>query len=122
LFATLGATTLMAVSLVTSSSNANAAISGFRLSNFGAFVAEVCVYTDVASQCTGRFATNRSEVWNIRHNSPNFVCRSKVWTGYFDEYVVNTSPVFSRNTYKECVIHGTVANRKLDLIRIGQQF
>jgi hypothetical protein len=72
---------------------------GFRLSNFGPFIATVCVITDRQTQCTGRIPIGTSRVYDVRfHNPRSFHCSAKSdWRGSVQ------SRKFSRREFKECL-------------------
>jgi hypothetical protein len=75
----------------------------FRLSQFAAVVANVCVHTDVETVCTGNWPTNRSEVFDVRANSPHgWWCDAEEGGGGR----VSTER-FTRDYYKECRLDGT---------------
>jgi hypothetical protein len=82
-----------------------ATIHRFRLSQFAAVVANVCVHTDAATVCTGNWPTNRSEVFDVPANSPHgWWCDAEVAGGghVYTDY-------FSRDYVKECRLDGTAA-------------
>ncbi|WP_033294469.1 hypothetical protein [Amycolatopsis jejuensis] len=76
----------------------------FRLSNFSGTVANICVYTGAGKACSGRWGTNKSEVFKVQANSPSgWHCYAEVISGT-DASSVN----FNRNDVKECILHGTL--------------
>ena len=85
--------------------SAAAPVYKFRLSQFAAIVAEVCVQTDVDRVCV-TWGANRSEVFDVRANSlHNWMCQAYTKpTG-----VTWTMKGISRTEFKECGVFGRTA-------------
>jgi hypothetical protein len=97
---------IVASALVAGHGTAQAvSVAGFRLSQFGAFVARVCVHTDADYVCTGNWGAGRSEVFNVKYNSlGSFQCGLKIsGTDRTAESVR-----FSRLNWKECAARGVI--------------
>ncbi|MEU6235102.1 hypothetical protein [Kitasatospora sp. NPDC047058] len=77
----------------------------FRLSNFSATIANICVHTDVATKCSGNLAAGKSEVYHVAYNGPrNWYCTAtaKGLSG------TASTPYFSRDDVKECAEVGNI--------------
>jgi hypothetical protein len=90
---------------------------GFRLSNFSAVVGNICVSTDVGVQCSGKWATGKSEVFQVRYNGlDNWSCSADIVTGGAGFPTASDTPgPFSRRDFKECVLHGALGHPTVDL-------
>jgi hypothetical protein len=85
----------------------------FRLSQFAMVVADVCVITDVETVCSGKWASGKSEVFQVKANSPrNWHCKANI-VGARDA----TSRDFSRDKIKECALRGNAIGAWFDLVR-----
>ena len=107
---------LVAGGLLATPSVGNATVAGFRMSNFGAYIAEVCVQTDVQRQCTGWLAAGKSEVWNVNYNdAKSFKCDFEIKGD--STYRMTTK--FSRDEFKECKAEGALlfSSPKFYLVR-----
>lgn len=56
--------------IVTAPASQAAPVAAFRLSNFSATIANICVHTDIATQCSGNMAAGKSEVWKVAYKGP----------------------------------------------------
>jgi hypothetical protein len=87
-----------------------ATIYKFRLSQFAAVVANVCVHTDTDTVCTGKWGAGGSEVFDVPADSlNNWWCDAEVVAGSS----VNTNR-FSRYDAKECYLEGSGFSYWLD--------
>lgn len=114
--AALGAATaaLVGASLIAAPGVSNAATAGFRLSNFGSFVATICVITDTSNQCSGWIKNNKSTVYSVNYNDPQeYYCIFQIQLA--DSYRAKYK--FNRNDYKECKLEGTVGKERLYIVR-----
>ncbi|OZM71092.1 hypothetical protein CFN78_21725 [Amycolatopsis antarctica] len=74
----------------------------FRLSNFSATVADICVHTDTDKVCSGEWPQGKSTVVEVRANSANdWKCEAKVVMGGNV-----SSGLFDRSEAKECYLEG----------------
>jgi hypothetical protein len=81
----------------------------FRLSNFGWVVANICVHTDSATVCSGKWARGKSEIFDVPANAlDNWYCTADIEGGPGIGAVR-----FSRVNTKECVVDGTILNYNL---------
>ncbi|WP_314243961.1 hypothetical protein [Streptomyces sp. DSM 40907] len=55
-------TAISAGMLVTAPASQAAPVTAFRLSHFSATIANICVHTDIATQCSGNMAAGKIEV------------------------------------------------------------
>ncbi|MFD0350871.1 hypothetical protein ACFQ0M_42295 [Kitasatospora aburaviensis] len=77
----------------------------FRLSNFSATIANICVHTDIATKCSGNLAAGKSEVYHVAYKGPqNWYCTAtaKGLSG------TASTPYFSRDNVKECAEVGNI--------------
>ncbi|MGO4459261.1 hypothetical protein AB4039_18495 [Streptomyces sp. M-16] len=91
--------------IVTAPASQAAPVAAFRLSNFSATIANICVHTDVATKCSGNTAAGKSEVYKVEYKGPrNWYCTStaKGLTG------TASTPYFSRDDVKECAEVGNI--------------
>ncbi|MFD5408657.1 hypothetical protein [Streptomyces nojiriensis] len=98
-------TAISAGMLLTAPASQAAPVAAFRLSNFSATIANICVHTDIATQCSGNMAAGKSEVWKVAYKSPRkWYCTAtaKGLTG------TASTPYFSREDVKECAEVGNI--------------
>ncbi|MFB6806766.1 hypothetical protein [Streptomyces sp. NPDC056387] len=91
--------------IVTAPASQAAPVAAFRLSNFSATIANVCVHTDVATKCSGNIAAGKSEVYKVEYKGANnWYCTStaKGLSG------TASTPYFSRANVKECAEVGNI--------------
>ncbi|OZM71091.1 hypothetical protein CFN78_21720 [Amycolatopsis antarctica] len=86
----------------------------FRLSNFSATVAEICVETDADKACTGAWNTGKSEVFEVKANSANdWKCTAHIHGAANDPDI--SSANFDRADVKECKVNGTAFHTVINL-------
>ena len=114
LLATTAVSTLLGAALLATAGSSIAAPSyKFRLSNFSATVASICVLTDAERECANSYRTGQSEIFDVQANDLNsWYCVAAVLGGG----TVVAGP-FSRWDYKECALRGTTADAWIELIR-----
>ncbi len=98
--------------LVTAPASQAAPVAAFRLSNFSATIANICVHTDIATQCSGNMAAGKSEVWKVAYKGPRkWYCTAtaKGLTG------TASTPYFSRDDVKECAEVGNIFGASIQL-------
>ncbi|WP_328788763.1 MULTISPECIES: hypothetical protein [unclassified Streptomyces] len=105
-------TAISAGLFVTAPASQAAPVAAFRLSNFSATIANICVHTDIATQCSGNMAAGKSEVWKVAYKGPRkWYCTStaKGLTG------TASTPYFSRDDVKECAEVGNIFGASIQL-------
>ncbi|WP_157240148.1 hypothetical protein [Catenuloplanes japonicus] len=72
---------------------------GFRLTNDGGLISDICVATDRQTVCTGRVPTGHSEVYRVTFSDPaSFRCNAK------EDFGDNAQTRnFNRGEFKECI-------------------
>ncbi|MEY2230532.1 MULTISPECIES: hypothetical protein [Streptomyces] len=98
--------------IVTAPASQAAPVAAFRLSNFSATIANICVHTDIATQCSGNMAAGKSEVWKVAYKGPRkWYCTAtaKGLTG------TASTPYFSRDDVKECAEVGNIFGASIQL-------
>ncbi|MFI8385189.1 hypothetical protein [Streptomyces sp. NPDC085540] len=98
--------------IVTAPASQAAPMAAFRLSNFSATIANICVHTDIATQCSGNMAAGKSEVWKVAYKGPRkWYCTAtaKGLTG------TASTPYFSREDVKECAEVGNIFGASIQL-------
>ncbi|MCX4715952.1 hypothetical protein [Streptomyces virginiae] len=98
--------------IVTAPASQAAPVAAFRLSNFSATIANICVHTDIATQCSGNMAAGKSEVWKVAYKGPRkWYCTAtaKGLTG------TASTPYFSRDDVKECAEVGNIFGAGIQL-------
>ncbi|MCX4958142.1 hypothetical protein [Streptomyces virginiae] len=105
-------TAISAAMFVTAPASQAAPMAAFRLSNFSATIANICVHTDIATQCSGNMAAGKSEVWKVAYKGPRkWYCTAtaKGLTG------TASTPYFSRDDVKECAEVGNIFGASIQL-------
>ncbi len=95
---------------------------GFRLSNFSAVIGNICVVPgrseDSEKQCSGKMATGKSKVFQVKYGDPaglnGWMCYAEMPKAHQGATTFVGTDFFSRQNVKECVLHGTTFNPKLD--------
>ncbi len=98
--------------IVTAPASQAAPVAAFRLSNFSATIANICVHTDIATQCSGNMAAGKSEVWKVAYKGPRkWYCTAtaKGLSG------TASTPYFSRDDVKECAEVGNIFGASIQL-------
>lgn len=80
--------------IVTAPASQAAPLAAFRLSNFSATIANICVHTDIATQCSGNMAAGKSEVWKVAYKTPRKWYCTATAKGLTD---TASTPYFSRD-------------------------
>ena len=113
LVATMVTSLLVGVGLfATAGVSAAAGVYQFRLSQFSAVIARICLTTDLDQVCV-TWGVNKSEVFDLRANRlDNWHCSINVFPA------PRHSAIFSRHEFKECGLFGdTAAQARLELVR-----
>ncbi|GAA1951327.1 hypothetical protein GCM10009754_20200 [Amycolatopsis minnesotensis] len=113
-FATVAVSGAIGASALAGSGTSEAATTyNFRFSQFGSYVADICIVTDADNVCSGKWPYNKSEVKQVKANSPDgWKCEGRVQGGK-DLF----SGPFSRNEFKECIMSGLVGTHSMKLER-----